>query len=489
MRTRRWLNKSLYSAGIARGLEVSKTSSSGAPLVTVSSGLALDNEGREMILFEEIQLEVCSYAGTNPSEAEGTYLVIEYAEETIAYERGGCAVRTPGSGALKSSTNWGGPSRIQAQVKFSWVPFVPHPSAGQVVLARVELNQTCSDVLQIDAGARHYIGASSMATVRQYALEGEREVAFIPKDSFPVPATGQTDDRLDVEVLGRIYFHIRGRQSGSVTLHLRAERFSQLHYTELPFHDHSGSTGGSTGNANQPLTAANLQHHHHVTLKKTNTEHSDSTSEGSGHHHDMNARRKWDGTLNTPLRFTLIELAASGYNPLKDILADTGGEIFNGQHQHDIAAFDTEDWTEFTPYIHTHQFSNASLNVEKNGVHDLVNVARTGSILTFVNELIVSIGPAGQGASVTDCTEDIKLQLANTYPVNWSVGGVGGIPKSLGDGSGTHELATNGTGAIRLDYLQGMTFAEGEYCIELKIDKDKNKIANGGKIHYNLYIE
>lgn len=493
MRTRRWLNKSLYSAGIARGLEVRKVP--GLPSVAVSPGLALDNDGREIILFEEIQIEVQSLAGSNGGAVAGNYLVIEYVEETIAYEKGGCAVRTAEKCASKSTTNWGGPSRIQAHFKFSWVPFVPSPESNQIVLARVELTANCTSVLQIDAGARHIIGASSIGTVRQYALEGEREIAYIPRDAFPVPATGP-DNREFVEVVGRIYFHIRGRQSGSVTLYLRAEKLSQLHYTELPRHHHSGSAHGSTENANVPLTAGNLRHHHHVTLKTTNQERSESTTEGGGHHHAMRARRKWDPRTNEPLRFTMINREAIldadmdwAFNPLHDILADTNGEIFEGQHLHDIAAFDTEDWTEFTPYNHTHQFSNATLNVENSGVDDLVKVARTGNILTFVNELVVSIGPAGQGASVIDCTEDIKLQLANMYPINWSVGGVGGTPKSLGDGSGTHELATNGTGAIRLDYLQGMTFAEGEYCIELKINKEKNKIANGGKIHYNLYIE
>jgi len=170
IRTKRWLNKSLYSAGIARGLDVrpiTEGPKKDTPFVAVGPGLALDAEGREIILLEETIVEVQSYAGTDESTVVGNYLVIEYTEEAIAYEKGGCAVRVPGTSVNKSTTNWDGPSRIQAQVKFSWAPFVPHPGSNQIVLARVELKEGCREVHQIDAGAWRYIGAASAASVRQ----------------------------------------------------------------------------------------------------------------------------------------------------------------------------------------------------------------------------------------------------------------------------------------------------------------------------------
>src|SRR5262245_58358035 len=92
IRTRRWLNKSLYSAGIARGLEVraiEEGPKKDAPFVAVGPGLALDSDGREIILLEEAVIEVCSYAGNNDSTVVGNYLVIEYSEETLEYEKGG----------------------------------------------------------------------------------------------------------------------------------------------------------------------------------------------------------------------------------------------------------------------------------------------------------------------------------------------------------------------------------------------------------------
>src|SRR5262249_16329128 len=123
IRTRRWLNKSLYTAGIARGLEVHAIP--GVRHVMVSPGLALDSDGRGIILLEETDVEVCSYAGENDGTVVGNYLVIEYSEEALEYNKGRCFMRTNGTSAGKSTSRWGGPARIEATPKFSWVPFVP----------------------------------------------------------------------------------------------------------------------------------------------------------------------------------------------------------------------------------------------------------------------------------------------------------------------------------------------------------------------------
>ncbi len=187
IRTKRWLNKSLYSAGIARGLEVRAVP--GAPSVVVSPGLALDSDGREIILLEETPVEVISYAGTDESTVVGNYLVIEYAEETIAYEQGGCAVRAEGMSANKSTTNWGGPSRIQAQVKFSWAPFVPHPGSNQIVLARVELNARAVDESAPDRCGRKALHRRRVIRGNGAAVcVGRGEGSGIPSQGI-VPAT------------------------------------------------------------------------------------------------------------------------------------------------------------------------------------------------------------------------------------------------------------------------------------------------------------
>src|ERR1044071_5344931 len=66
MRVRRWLNKSLYTWGIAKGLEV-EVKPGDSHRVIVSPGLALDAQGREIILLEEAEVQVVG----SPSAVEG----------------------------------------------------------------------------------------------------------------------------------------------------------------------------------------------------------------------------------------------------------------------------------------------------------------------------------------------------------------------------------------------------------------------------------
>lgn len=507
MRTRRWLNKSLYSAGIARGLEVraiTEGPKKDTPFVAVSPGLALDSEGREIILFDEALVEVCSYSGTDESTVVGNYLVIEYAEEALAYESGGCAVRTPGTSALKSTTKWGGPSRIQAQVKFSWVPFVPQPGSNQIVLARVELKPGCGEVHQIDAGARRYIGAASAATVRQYALEGEREIAFIPIESFPAPKTGEPENRQKVEVVGRIYFHIRGRQPNSVTLYLRAVEFSVLYYTELGRHSH-GLTVGTSVPTEGPIypdviNPDKYKHTHTITniiTDKDNLE--DGKHDGA---HTLNI--SWGGGRPAFLQtlspqyvpvvgsqipqfsdiLPALDLMTNQQNPTVIHKATIGG----GSHHHTVTGVRTDYENPFVSDDHIHHVS-PTVSMGDAGVS---YSAREGGILSYVDDLQVYIGQIyiGSAPNLIKRTLDIQQQLADADRANWADGA--GNPKVLGNGSRNHVLAMNGTGAIRLDFLPGMTFAEGEYCIELRLDAKTEagkRVANGGKILYNLYVE
>src|SRR5215216_702856 len=85
IRVRRWLNKSLYSAGIAEGLEVQADPGNSQQII-VSPGLALDSEGREMILLEEARIQVIGQKSKKEGEPDGNYLYIQYREETRAEE-------------------------------------------------------------------------------------------------------------------------------------------------------------------------------------------------------------------------------------------------------------------------------------------------------------------------------------------------------------------------------------------------------------------
>jgi hypothetical protein len=501
MRTRRWLNKSLYSAGIARGLDVrviTEGPKKDTPYVAVGPGLALDSDGREIILLEEEFVEVISFAGSIESTVEGNYLVVEYAEETIAYEKGGCAVRTTDKCASKSTTNWGGPSRIQAKVKFSWVPFVPQPGSNQIVLARVELAEGCKSVYQIDPGARRYIGAASAATVRQYALEGEREVAFIPKESFPTLPVPPPQPA-DVEIVGRIYFHIRGRQPNAVVLYLRALDFNPLHYTELGSHTHIGSLSGNIN-----TTTLHTEHKHSASDLRGGL--SAQTEPNTEHKHEVYARTGITGVDVTIGDHSGIgwvrtngsygKISQGGWadpataSPVE--IEDPAGNISSqyvfmmevkaGGHTHTVGG--QTGYAQFDDESHTHSLNGISAQINSIGVNYR---ARGEEPLNFVTNMQIFVGTAD---NTTNRTTDIRQQLADADRANWA--DRAGNPKALGDGFSNHVLALSGTGPIRLDFLPGMAFAEGEYCIELRVDaktETGKRVANGGKIHYNLYVE
>ncbi len=115
-----------------------------------------------------------------------------------------------------------------------------------------------------------------------------------------------------------------------------------------------------------------------------------------------------------------------------------------------------------------------------------MNGARQDEKFTFVDDLQVYIYPAGPTPAPVNFTQKIITQLKDSYSATWGTQSAG---DKLGNGNSNHVLATNGTGAIRLDHLPDFTFSEGEYCIEFRVNPEKRTTANGGKIHYNLYIE
>lgn len=497
IRTRRWLNKSLYSAGIARGLEVRAIPPDPAkqdpPRVGVSLGLAIDDDGREIILLEEVLIEVCSYSGTDESTVVGNYLVIEYAEETQAFEKNGdCGVRETGARTSTSTTNFGGPSRVQAKPKLSWIPFLPQPGSNQIVLARVELGSDCTTVHQIDAGIRRYIGAASASKVRQYVLEGEREIAFIPKELFSPPKQNEVDERKNVEVVGRLYFHIRGRQPSAVTLYIRAEPFSPLHYTELGQHTHPATLTGSLGE--HRITQDALSHVHTLSNIITDIEKGDDTFSDGASTFQPHQHYLFGTVTNVPVP------SAGGTRGMGTVATDaipqvvgnnTGSDDFLlnilwGRHRHRLIAdppgpLETPGPSKFTEIVLTHPLNTAGSTISPTGV---AYPARSGASLTLVDDLQIYVGPVNRELNRTI---DIQKQLADAKPTDWIDNA--GNPRTLGDGTESHALAINGTGAIRLDFLPRMPFTEGEYCIEFKVRVRANNQPNGGRILYNLYIE
>jgi hypothetical protein len=510
IRTRRWLNKSLYTAGIARGLEVRKVNTDPEkkppepPTVSISPGLALDNEGREIILLEEIQERVESFVGTDPTKVEGKFLVIEYNEEAHSHANRQCV---PGSPS---------PSLIQAKPKLSWVSYIPQPGSNQIVLAQVELKTGCNEIEKIGLNQRQLVRNASTASVRQYALEGEREVAYIPKESFPKPKPVE-----NIKVSAKIYFHIRGQDPKSVTLYLRAELFSQLYYTELGTHIHS--TTGATTIPDHVIPANQLNHFHSLSNVITDVENPDDRFDGlTPHNHDIFA------SFLGPFQ----DGAADGYNSIQlgkfNNDTDTDGKhlypawlrhrvnnhpddnkfpfIIEGAHRHaliSVGAVGTHEpaYTDSSCYsgidpvdkshipfklLLKHDPTTGNPDIDPFGIEF---PSRSGSPLNFIDDLQVFIWRVEENhyESTPDDNQTQKiLKQISLYNPNWGLPERAGL--RLGNSSSKHDLVTKGTGAIQLNFLEGLEFHEGEYCIELRLEGERTK-ANGGKIHYNLYIE
>ena len=484
IRVRRWLNRSLYSPGIARGLEVREEK--GTRNVIISPGLALDAEGHEIILLENAH-EIVPGRGrqragaASEAEVEGLYLTIRYDEQSVAEERGVCFARASGDDPSRSRPAAGGPARISAQPVFAWRMFLPPDSSGEIVLAQVELDKGCNEVSQVDASVRRYVGALSSAKVRQFALEGERDIAHIP---------GLTAAQ---QAVGRIYFHIRGRQPNAITLYLRGERFPTVFYTELGAVKPTLQLGVGIETL-EPFTTqpdAAYQHRHQVLVQQTQddeaaTDHSHRiffATEKAVKEDDWLLGRKIPPGGSGPGGRLQIELdyeyqLGAGDWDLRQ-LGEAGGvqgRVEGGRHRHTIPQFNTE--MERISFPHKHKVSPTG-SIDPIGITDPsppAYSARSGDPLGFVDGVRVLINGVDQ-------TNDILGQLADSNPADWPPG------SKLGDGSGNHALVLKGTGPIRLDFLPDLYFIEGEYYIELRVPVPANGKANGGRLLYNLYIE
>jgi hypothetical protein len=285
-----------------------------------------------------------------------------------------------------------------------------------------------------------------------------------------------------VTVIGRVYFHIRGRQPNSVLLYLRALEMNPLYYTELGRHNHTGALSGDVGSTE--LTPDQTKHQHNAQGGTAGTS-LRTALEVPTHHHSIFGRLSETGVSIGSFRGFVS--ANTDDDPLHDIadkVADGGGidyQIRGGSHRHDVlGATDSAGFR----HTHTHSLNGISAAIASTGVDLPARARSSGPLLTFVNDLQISIG---RTANLVNRTLDIRRQLAGVRPGVWSDNA--GNPKTLGDGSGNHELVMNGTGPIRLDFLPSTSFTEDEYCIELSVDVRANNQPNGGRILYNLYIE
>src|SRR5687768_10799673 len=168
---RRALNRSLYSDGIAAGLEVTAKEGD-LHKVVVSPGLALDQLGREIILREEAEVQVMGTPSEVEGEVFGNYVCLADQEEKTSELEDRCAMAAGGKGVTRT---WGGPSRIRAGATLSIRPSWPSAAEKQVVLAQLELDKNCA-IRDVHTFVRKYAAAAPKAAVHPFALEGEADI-------------------------------------------------------------------------------------------------------------------------------------------------------------------------------------------------------------------------------------------------------------------------------------------------------------------------
>ncbi|HUS15474.1 MAG TPA: hypothetical protein VM536_10725, partial [Chloroflexia bacterium] len=229
----------------------------------------------------------------------------------------------------------------------------------------------------------------------------------------------------------QLHFHIRGGRPGSVALYLRAAKFSTLYYTEMGQHAHNLSI--------QLEPAAAIPAHSH-TLGEIKVS-------GGDHSHTVTAN-----TEDTDSDHNAIELDSSDSNNT-DLVDQVELRIGGGGHEHTVGAGQKTDVVPGIP-AHTHTVTASSTSA------GITPPARSGSAHTYVADLKVWIDNQ-------EYTAAILAQLG------WT---------SLGDGSASHALVTQGTGPIQLDLL-GADLSPGDHLIEFKVG------AGGGRVLYNLYVE
>jgi hypothetical protein len=345
--------------------------------------------------------------------------------------------------------------------EFFWRNTPPQNDVRELVIARLELAGDCTVARVISQAARIAV-ATQVSRVFSYALEGEKDI--------------------DSNNSKKIFFHVRGRKPGSVTLYLRASKFSSLYYTELGSHSHDAKVNGSLDSAEirtggpldkNTLAAYQLSHAHSladaVTLNENTADHAHGLTVEFGETL-LNPVPPGEGNermIVTQYKYPAPYVHVAKISGRRNILSRVNGVIDGGAHTHGFAN-GAETAVHSDPYDHIHRLSIAS-SVEAAGASDIV--ARTGeSALDWVRNLRVLVDGS-------DKTEEILAQIRNgTTAQGWI---------SLGDGLVSHPIVGSGTGPIRLDILSNLSFDKDEHSVELKVVDP----GNGGCIHYNLYIE
>lgn len=404
---RRLLNRSLYSAGIVKGLEVLKHPNDKHKVV-VRGGLAFDHLGREIALLADAEVQVRGAPSTTKGVVFGNLLVVSYREQRTQPVSDGCMVAAPYvpcSGDLA----WGAPTRIASDVVFEFLDSMPADDSGKVVLAQVELSATCT-VERVLPGVRRYAMPVKPQQVRTVSLEGEKDI-----DS----ANPKT-----------LYFHVDGGYPSEVTLYLRARKFSSLYYTELGKHSHGAQV------TINPRTY-DLTHDHTIGNATTGI--------GGAHAHAIWVDVK-DLLVDESLHFGVDSESQGNCDWVNDIVKGVDG------HSHDLKNLVVNNKT-----LELKIELTGSATIANQGVTDVGVRVGNKKALTYVDDLRIFL----DGQDITT----LVLQQLSAKPgqaASWA---------KLGDGSNAHAIALpDGTGAIDLLKL-GIEIGLGQHKLEFRLNQ------------------
>lgn len=462
LRLQRWLSRSLFSPGVADGLDVLPIDSGNR--VEVSPGLALDDHGRAIILVQPVQLI-----------PQAQHLCVRYREHKDSFEEAGCTVRSPHA---TTEAHWEGRRRIVSEPDFFWRRELPLDETRELVIATLRLDAT-GVVEAVESGPRLTAAPKPLAQVRALSLEGEKDI----DEKNPLVVT----------------FHVRHRRPSAVTLHFSALDFSTLHYSEVG-EITPRITGAGAGGAFETDVATMIDPHSHAAgalVADTETpEHAHTvtskvfaptgTIDGNGE----------KGIFVAPVGDTLIgggiRFVPSPIGPIplpfganlivRGPIGSTGPALGNavnlasvatsfsvtgGGHVHDISG-KTADSVGDTQRLHKHTIGVTIEATGSAGATDL----RSGNQLTFFTGLEIKVN----GVS---CTARILAQVKAMNPAWSSI--------TSFDGSPGHPLL-QGTGPVRLDLIDLLSFDADEerpHTIEFSV----RGAGNGGCVQYNLYVE
>jgi hypothetical protein len=431
IQVQRWLMKTLFRPGVAKGFDVHILP--GGKKIRLDPGLALDDLGRAIILVAPVELT-----------PQARLLCMRYAERKERQQEGNCAVNINGGATVPAS--WGGPERILSQPDIFWRADPPARDTRELIIAELEIDASCT-VKKVASGPRLHASPLPVQQVRQLSFEGEKDI-----------------DANNAKV---ITFYIRGPRPNAVTLYLRAKQFSTLHYSEMgqvtPRITGSGSGGAFVTAAPDRVDA---HRHDRGTLY--------AGPEIPPHTHDV------VGRVDGPLGSNVLVKAPNPFFGAPDTFknAGVGFEVQISPHQHPIGGM-TDTAPQDVDLKHTHPIT---VNISPTGSVGPTTV-REGNQLTYLSQLQITIGK--RGGTYVNYTDKIlryvKDNNSPSPPNPW--GGQAVINGQPGD-----PLVTIGTGPIRLDLIDGLSF-EPDQVNPYEITLSVTGAGNGGSIEYSLYVE